>query len=101
MEGDLVPEPKKRTSGFYDFGRYTAAADDADLHSKRYNDLWRRDRGSTNSTIAEVESREGSDTAGQEVRVPTNGETKATRQARQRKQTDDQDGREKSQVRRR
>ena len=40
MGGDFVSNPLERNLGFYDFGRYTKAPDDADYAFEKLNDLW-------------------------------------------------------------
>jgi hypothetical protein len=43
MEGELVSNPLERNLGFYDFGRYTKAADDTGFAFEKMNDIWNKE----------------------------------------------------------
>jgi hypothetical protein len=67
MDGELVSNPFERNLGFYDFGRYTKVAEDADFAFEKLNDMWNEEiqaelnsddeaeEGSTEASDSEME----------------------------------------------
>jgi hypothetical protein len=87
MEGDLVSNPLEKNLGFYDFGKYTAAAGDADFAFEKINELWDEEiRAEMNSDDeAEVQSLEGSDSELDHQEEDTKPQLKESRQERRKR----------------
>jgi hypothetical protein len=91
MDGELVSNPLEHNLGFYDFGRYTKAAEDADYAFVKLNNMWDEeiqaelnsdDEAENESTEASNSELEDNEKTAEAATTDTNEQPKGRERAR-------------------